>query len=145
MSLLQAGRQLSMDVRAAVQEARTRTATLTIQVKTDRYLIYIEGDNPPDGYQEDETLIVERPLEKGVTFVADAALPSSWGTDLHTLQVGDLVDFSGMGFRQQTVAVFSYDEAPAYQTVCTRIYNSGDSDVYRYDSNSARWLPAPLR
>ena len=49
--LLQTGRQFSMDIRAAVQEARTRSNALTIEIRSDRYLIYIEDDSPADGYQ----------------------------------------------------------------------------------------------
>ena len=142
--LLQTGRQFSMDIRAAVQEARTRSTALTIEIRSDRYFIYIEDDTPADGYQADEELILERSLENGITVSVYPPLPPEWGTNIQLLQVGQFVEFNGMGFRQQTVAIFIYAEARAYQTVCTRIYNSGDSDVYRYESSNSKWIPAPL-
>jgi prepilin-type N-terminal cleavage/methylation domain-containing protein len=142
--LLAAGRQFSMDIREAVQEARTRSTTLTLEIRSDRYLIYIESDSPADGYQTEDELILERPFENGIVLVTEPTLPSDWGSSIRTLEAGDVVEFNGMGFSRQTVAIFNYEDAPVYQTVCTRIYNSGDSDVYRYDPENSLWLQAPL-
>ena len=91
----------------------------------------------------DEELILDRSFENGIVISLYPPLPSEWGT-VQQLQVGQFVEFNGMGFRQQTVAIFTYADAPAYQTVCTRIYNSGDSDIYRYESSNSKWIPAPL-
>lgn len=154
-TLLYAARQISFDVREAVEVSRTRSANLTMEVKPDGYTIYVEDDDPADGWQQDEEVIENRTFPAGVILTDPVSMPDEWKTRIYIdgkeelrpptiIKDTDIFLIDGLGLESTKVLGLNFPKAPVYQTVCVRFYDSGDSDVFRYSEEGKIWTPAPL-
>ena len=154
-ALLYTARQISFDVREAVEISRSRSEKLAMQVKSDGYTIYMEGDDPADGWQTGEEVIETRIFPKDVALTDPTSMPDDWkrriyinGTEelrLPTIiRISDIFFIDASGLEDQKVLGINFPNAPVYQTVCVRFYDSGDSDIYRYSEEGKTWTLAPL-
>ncbi len=154
-TLLYTARQISFDVREAIEISRSRSEKLTMQVKSDGYTIYVEDDDPADGWQTGEEVIETRTFPTDVVLTDPTSMPDDWkrriyidGTEELRLPTiiknTDIFFIDASGLEDQKVLGLNFPNAPVYQTVCVRFYDSGDSDVFRYSKEGKTWTLAPL-
>jgi prepilin-type N-terminal cleavage/methylation domain-containing protein len=140
--LLQTGRQFANDIRATVELAKAQSSTFTVEVKDSGWNIYVESDDPPNGWQTDEKRIFSYYSPTGSVISNSPALPSQWNSPAE-LKAGDTFAIDALGIHAQRIIRFNYSKAPVYKSICVRLYDSGDADVYR-NSGGSTWLIAPL-
>ncbi len=155
-TLLYTARQISHDIRSAVEISRTRSTELSIEITTDGYTIYIENNDPADGWQKGEEIIEKGTFPAGVTLAEPTNMPAEWKTRLvkdgteefrfpEIIKDKDILLLNASGLTEgQKVLGLNFPKAPVYQTICVRLFNSGDSDVYRYIEGAKKWVSAPL-
>ncbi|MCI0604354.1 prepilin-type N-terminal cleavage/methylation domain-containing protein [bacterium] len=154
-TLLYTARQISFDVREAVEISKSRSEKFAVQVKSDGYTIYVEDDDPADGWQAGEEVIETRTFATDVVLTDPTSIPDDWkrriyinGTEELRLPTiiknTDIFFIDASGLEEQRVMGLNFPNAPVYQTVCVRVYDSGDSDVYRYSEEGKTWTLAPL-
>ena len=154
-TLLYTARQISLDVREAVQVAKSRSAKFAMEVKSDRYTIYVEDDDPADGWQPGEEVIEARTFPTDVVLTVPTSMPDDWkrriyinGTEELRLPTiiknTDIFFIDASGLEEQRVLGLNFPNAPIYQTVSVRFYDSADSDIFRYSEEGKTWTLAPL-
>jgi type II secretory pathway pseudopilin PulG len=144
--------QFAIDVQAAVQEARSRSAELQIEISSSGYKLYRDNGTSGTGYQTEDELISERRYKEDVGILGPTdsypRLPQAWGdptssSDIAPAGSGTVWKVTSRGFTQEKAVVFYQPHSSAYTHLCVHIYLTGNSEIVRSEGSNS-WVPAPL-